>query len=77
MNKERRTQIKQLTNELEDIKTKLKYILRKEEGILDNTPENLQGQGIDRYSESENAIDVLDDVVDDLESAIESLNEIV
>ncbi len=75
MNKERRTQIKQLTNELEDIKTKLKYILRKEEGILDNTPENLQGT--DRYSESENAIDVLDDVVDDLESAIESLNEIV
>ena len=75
MNKERRTQIKQLTNELEDIKTKLKYILRKEEGILDNTPENLQGT--DRYSESENAIDVLDDVVDELESAIESLNEIV
>lgn len=75
MNKERRTQIKKLTNELEDVKTKLKYILRKEEGILDNIPENLQG--IDRYSESENAIDVLDDVVDDLESAIESLNEIV
>ena len=75
MNKERRTQIKKLTNELEDIKTKLKYILRKEEGILDNTPENLQGT--DRYSESENAIDVLDDVVDDLESAIESLNEII
>lgn len=75
MNKERRTQIKKLTNELEDVKTKLKYILRKEEGILDNTPENLQG--IDRYSESENAIDVLDDVVDNLESAIESLNEIV
>ena len=75
MNKERRTQIKQLTNELEDIKTKLKYISRKEEGILDNTPENLQGT--DRYSESENAIDVLDDVVDDLESAIESLNEII
>lgn len=75
MNKERRTQIKKLTNELEDVKTKLKYILRKEEGILDNTPENLQGT--DRYSESENAIDVLDDVVDDLESAIESLNEII
>ena len=64
MNKERRTQIKKLTNELEDVKTKLKYILRKEEGILDNTPENLQGT--DRYSESENAIDVLDDVVDNL-----------
>lgn len=75
MNKERRTQIKKLTNELEDVKTKLKYILRKEEGILDNTPENLQGT--DRYSESENAIDVLDDVVDNLESAIESLNEII
>lgn len=75
MNKERKTQIKQLTNELEDIKTKLKYISRKEEGILDNTPENLQGT--DRYYESENAIDVLDDVVDGLESAIESLNEIV
>ena len=75
MNKERRTQIKKLTNELEDVKTKLKYISRKEEGILDNTPENLQVT--DRYSESENAIDVLDDVVDDLESAIHSLNEIV
>lgn len=75
MNKERKTQIKKLTNELEDVKTKLKYILRKEEGILDNTPENLQGT--DRYSESENAIDVVDDVVDNLESAIESLNEII
>ena len=31
MNKERKTQIKKLTNELEDVKTKLKYILRKEE----------------------------------------------
>ena len=71
MNKERKTQIKKLTNELEDVKTKLKYILRKEEWILDNTPENLQGT--DRYSESENAIDV----VDNLESAIESLNEII
>lgn len=75
MNKERRTQIKKLTNELEGVKTKLKYISRKEEGILDNTPENLQGT--DRYSESENAIDVLDDVIGDLESAIESLNEII
>ena len=75
MSKERRTQIKKLTNELEDVKTKLKYISRKEEGILDCIPENLQGT--DRYSESENAIDVLDDVVDDLESAIESLNEII
>lgn len=75
MNKERRTQIKKLMNELEDVKTKLKYISRKEEGILDCIPENLQGT--DRYSESENAIDVLDDVVDDLESAIESLNEII
>ena len=75
MNKERRAQILQAAGELEDIKTKLKYISRKEEEILDNTPENLQGT--DRYSESENAIDVLDDVVDDLESAIESLNEIV
>ena len=75
MNKERKTQIKKLTNELEDVKTKLKYILRKEEGILDNTPENLQGT--DRYSESENAIDGVDDVVDNLESAIESLNEII
>lgn len=75
MNKERRTQIKQLTNELEDIKTKLKYILRKEEGIFGNIPDNLQGT--DRYFESENAIDVLDDVVDNLKSAIESLNEIV
>lgn len=75
MNKERRTQIKKLTNELEDIKTKLKYISRKEGGILDNTPDNLQGT--DRYFESENAIDVLDDVVDNLESAIESLNEII
>ena len=75
MNKERRTQIKKLTNELEDVKTKLKYISRKEGGILDNTPDNLQG--IDRYFESENAIDVLDDVVDNLESAIESLNEII
>ena len=75
MNKERRAQIKQLTDELKDVKTKLEYISQKEEQMLDNIPENLQGT--DRYSESENAIDILDDVVDDLESAIESLNEIV
>lgn len=75
MNKERRTQIKKLTNELEDVKTKLKYILRKEEGILDNTPENLQGT--DRYSESENAIETLSKmnaVTTELENAIEKFD---
>lgn len=75
MNKERRTKIKQLADELKDVKTKLEYISQKEEQMLDNIPENLQET--DRYIESENAIDVLDEVVDDLESAIESLNEIV
>lgn len=74
MNKKRRTQIMENINDLEKIKNKLENILLEESLRFDNIPENLQGslQG----EESEEAIDVLNEVIDELGNCIDNLNDI-
>ena len=75
MNKQRRNLIGENINLLEKIKNNLEDILSDEEFSFDNMPENLQGSL--RGEESETAIDVLSEAIDDIENCIEKLNEIV
>lgn len=75
MNKKRRIEIKSKINSLENIKSELESILSDEEYYFDNMPENLQGSL--RGEESECAIDMLNEVIEAIDSCIENLNEIV
>ena len=74
MNKDRRKSISDNINLLENIKSKLEDILSDEEMYFDNMPENLQGSI--RGEVSENAIDALNEAIENLDSVIDSLNEI-
>ena len=61
MNKTRRNRISKAIDEL-------RSILNEEQDVYDNIPENLLDT--DRASESEEAINVLEDVIDQLEDII-------
>lgn len=74
MNKKRRKLISDNISLLENIKSNLEDILSDEEFCFDNMPENLQGSI--RGEESEEAIDLLSEAIDDLDNIINSLIEI-
>ena len=74
MNKERRTKIKNIIKEIEQVKEKLQEVLSEEETIFDNLPENLQYSM--RGEESEASIDCMNEAVDALDNAVEQLEEI-
>ena len=75
MNKQRRSLISKNINMLENIKESLEDILSDEELCFDNMPENLQSSL--RGEQSENAIDLLGEAIDELSNVIDSLLEIV
>lgn len=87
MNKQRRESIQEIANKLEEVKKQVDEILQglediksDEQDYLDNIPENLQNS--ERYSTSEEAIDCLDNVLDELnstdfESAIDYLQRAI
>ena len=75
MNKQRRKEIEKTIELLDSVKEQLENILFDESDYFNNMPENLQGSI--RGEESENAIDVIQDVVDELDNCISSLNEII
>ena len=74
MNKDRRTKIKNIIKEIENVKEKLQEVLNEEESVFDNMPENLQCSI--RGEESEESIDYMDEAIDALDNAIEQLEEI-
>lgn len=74
MNKERRIRLKEIIDNIEKIKGKLRDVLNDEENAFDNMPENLQSSM--RGEESQEAIDYMEEAVDILEEVIEQLNSI-
>jgi hypothetical protein len=74
MNKERRNKIAKIIQEIERIKDGLQSVLNDEEFAFDNMPENLQSSM--RGEESEEAIDIMNEVVDALAEAMDRLCEI-
>lgn len=75
MNKNRRKLISNNIALLESIKSNLENILSDEEYYFDNMPENLQGSM--RGEESESAIEILQNTIEEIENCIDNLNEIV
>lgn len=74
MNKKRREQIYAVISQLKINEDRLRTILAEEENAFDSMPENLQSSL--RGEESEEAIDILTDAVDDLSKIIDKLYDI-
>lgn len=71
MNKQRKQKIKEVRQQIETCKNDLQIILDEEQDYFDNMPENLQGSM--RGSDSEDAIDTLENCIEELEEVIKEL----
>jgi len=74
MNKERRKQLREAIAKLDEARIIIETVRDEEQGAFDNMPESLQDA--ERGQKMDEAIGSMTDVADDLESAIENLNEV-
>lgn len=72
MNKQRRLNLKEASSYLEKALQIVSRAKDEEQDSLDNLPENLQDS--DRCTIMENAIDALEDAINNIEQASESIN---
>lgn len=75
MNKQRRQLIRVVRKNIEDSKENLQKALDEEQYAFDNMPENLQSSL--RGSESEDAIDIMESCIEDLEKILSRLTDII
>lgn len=71
MNKARRIRITEITEKLSEIRDLIEDVKNEEEEYKDNIPENMQGGK--RYEIAENACLVLEEALDDIDSALGNL----
>lgn len=74
MNKKRRKLIDEISVKMGNIEDELQDILYEEQDSLDNTPENFVNSI--RYEEGENAVECIEEALDKIREALESLTEI-
>lgn len=74
MNKERRNRISVVNSRLNVLAEELEHIKEEEGYYYDNIPENLQGSM--RAEESEDIIDILDEVTERIREVVDQLREI-
>lgn len=72
MNQVRREKLKQAIDLLERAETIVECVYDEETECLESTPENLQSG--DRYTVMENAIDALDDAIENIREAESNIN---
>ena len=80
MNKLRRKDLREITDQLETLQELLKELQEQEEEYRDNMPENLQES--DRYCKADEACDKIEDannnfdnIEEEIEAALDSLEE--
>lgn len=74
MNKERRNRISVVNSRLNVLAEELEHTKEEEGYYYDNIPENLQGSM--RAEESEDIIDILDEVTEHIREVVDQLREI-
>jgi len=74
VNKERRERIKKVIGTLDGCSEDLSLVKDEEDDMRENIPENLQGG--EAYCESEEYSDKIEEALSDIQSAIDSLEEI-
>lgn len=75
MNKIRRKSLRNIIDQLEELKNNLEDLQTEEEYYRDNMPENLQGS--ERYEQADEAVSNLEDAVSSLEDVISSIEAAV
>jgi hypothetical protein len=70
VNNARREEIQKAIDKMGEIKSDFENILSDEEEYKDNIPENLQGS--QKYSDSEDAVNYLQEVIEYLDEALSS-----
>ena len=74
MNNNRRKQIGKAIEKIEEVTSILQEVLNEEEDAFDNMPENLQGSV--RGEQSQEAIDILETSIGNLEDIVDELTGI-
>lgn len=74
MNANRRSRVTKAKKLLEEAKDILEEALYEEDEYRDNIPENLQSS--ERYEQSETCSECMEGAIDDIDSAISSLEEV-
>ena len=74
MNKQRRSKLTEAIGHIDSALQIISDVRDDEQDALDNMPENLQSS--DRYSEIENAVDTMDEAIDELENISDRLGGI-
>jgi len=74
MNKERRKKLQEAITKLDEARSIIETVRDEEQEAFDNMPESFQYA--ERGHKMDEAIGSMTDVADDLESAVENLNEV-
>ena len=74
MNKERRKQIAAVVSQIETALTQLEALRDEEQDYMDNMPESLQGST--KYEDAEQAVSDMDEALDGLQEASNTLGNI-
>lgn len=75
MNKKRRNVLSEAESFLQLAEAKINFVFDQESDVLDNFPENLQGS--DRYANTEEAVELLEEAVDKVSEVRENLAYII
>lgn len=75
MNKARRKKIEEISDKLMELQADLQWVAEEEEEARDNMPESMEGS--DRYTESEEASQAMEDADGAIQEAIDYLSDII
>lgn len=75
MNKDRRARLTKAKGLLEEAVSMIEAIKDEEEEYKDNMPENLQGS--EKYANAENAVEILDATLEQINVAVENIEEVI
>lgn len=75
MNKKQRKQLKDLCDQVENIKTEVEMFRDDEQEKIDNLPESLQGSS--KEDEYQEGIDALDEIISSLSDVIDNFQEVL
>ena len=75
MNKARRKKIEEISDKLMELQADLQWVAEEEEEARDNMPESMEGS--DRYAESEDASQAMEDADGAIQEAIDYLSDIL
>ena len=75
MNKLRRKTLQKIFDQLSDLREEIEAVKEEEDGSRENMPENLQGS--EHYEQSETASSNMDDAMEYISSACDSLESVL